>query len=132
MNEQEAKVELVRSFVALINRRNTDALVLLADEQIELVGPRGSGFGRQLLRDWMGRANLSLDTFDAFARGDAFVLSQHGVWHTPTGEVTGEEDTFMHLRVGGEPLRVMLFSRYTTLEEALAKSGLDKGDRIAF
>lgn len=51
----------------------------LSDPNIEVSGPRGSGHGRQLLRDWMARAGLTLETTGAYSRGNRVVLELRGV-----------------------------------------------------
>jgi hypothetical protein len=52
-------LEIVDAWVAAVNERDAERLVSLSDPQIELVGPRGSGSGQQLLRDWLARAELT-------------------------------------------------------------------------
>jgi len=43
------------------------------------VGPRGSGYGHQLRRDWMARAGLTLEIQRTFAREKTVVMAQHGI-----------------------------------------------------
>lgn len=109
------------------NAQDIERLIELSDVNIEIVGPRGSGFGQQLLRDWMARAGLTLETLRAFARGEQIVLEQHGIWRSlETGEVTGDKtlaSTF-HVQAG----RVVRFARYDQLATALAAVGLTEAD----
>ena len=134
MSSQEQRIALINEFVEKINQRDIDGLVALADPNIELTGPRGSGVGHQLLRDWMGRANMTLETFATYARDDMAVLAQHGVWHSAEGEEASRADTFMYFRTGSRPreaLRVVQFARYTDLQEALVQAGLSLDDEVA-
>jgi hypothetical protein len=112
-----------------VNERDIDRLLELSDPEIEVVGPRGSGYGHQLLRDWLGRAGLSLTTQRVFARGDAVVMAQRGVWRSiETGDVTGEADVASRFRV--DRGRVAVFGRYDDLDAALGAAGLSHADAV--
>jgi len=104
-------------------------LVELSAPDIEVVGPRGSGHGYQLLREWLARAGLHLSTLRAFARDNVVVVAQHGVWRSlETGEVTGSRDLASRFRVEGQ--RVVQFARYDDLDVALDEAGLHDSDEI--
>jgi hypothetical protein len=125
----ESPLTIVEAWQEAANRQDIERLLALSDPDIEVVGPRGAGRGHQLLRDWMGRAGLSLTTLRAFARGDIVVLAQHGVWRSAeTGAVIGEQDLASVFRVGGG--RVVHFARYESLDEALGAAGLTDADTI--
>ena len=120
-------VTMVQAWLDAVNTQNIDGLIALSDPNIEIIGPRGSGYGHQLLCDWLGRAGLRLETRRVFARGDAVVVEQHGVWRSvETGDVTGERDIASRFRVDGE--RIVQFARYDSLSEALAEAGLTFAD----
>ena len=120
-------VTMVQAWLDAANTQNVDGLIALSDPNIEIIGPRGSGYGHQLLRDWLGRAGLRLETLRVFARGDAVVVEQHGVWRSgETGDVTGERNIASRFRVDGE--RIVQFARYDSLSEALAEAGLTFAD----
>ncbi|HJT76825.1 MAG TPA: nuclear transport factor 2 family protein, partial [Gemmataceae bacterium] len=86
--QQPNPLAVVRAWQEAANRQDAERLVELSTPDVEVVGPRGSGHGHQLLRDWLGRAGLTLETRRAFTRGDAVVLAQHGVWRSAaTGAV---------------------------------------------
>jgi hypothetical protein len=125
--QHENPLAVVQAWQNAANHQDVQRLLAISDPNIEIVGPRGSGFGHQLLRDWMGRAGLNLTTRRAFVRDDTIVLAQHGVWRSvETGEVIGEADIASQFTVSGE--RVTKFARYDSLDEALTKSGLDQSD----
>ena len=112
------------------NRQDAERLTDLSDPNIEIIGPRGSGYGHRLLRDWLARAGLTLTTTRAFAGGNLVVLAQHGVWRSlETGEITEERDLASHYRVAVG--RVLRFARYDTLAEAFAATGLTETDEIS-
>ncbi|MGH2514856.1 MAG: hypothetical protein ACRDHP_04300 [Ktedonobacterales bacterium] len=116
-------VEIVTAWVAAANAQDIERLIALSDPAIEVGGPRGSGKGSQLLRDWLGRAGLTMETLRTFARGETVVLEQRGVWRSQeTGEVTGERPLASLFVVDGQ--RVIKFMRYDGVDEALAATGL--------
>jgi hypothetical protein len=122
--------EVAEAWQRAANNQDSEHLLALSDPNIELVGPRGSGFGHQLLRDWLGRAGLTLTTLRAFARGNSVILAQHGVWRSSeTGAAIDERDLASHFDVDGE--HVVRFGRYDSLAEALAAAGLSDADAIA-
>jgi hypothetical protein len=121
--------EIAEAWQQAANQQDIDRLLALSDPNIEIVGPRGSGFGHQLLRDWLGRAGLALTTLRAFGRGNTVVLAQHAVWRSAeTNDATSERDLASRFDVEGG--RVVRFARYNSLAEALAASGLNEASTI--
>src|SRR5262245_997116 len=121
--------DVVNLWLDAVNQQDVEALIALSDPDIEVIGPRGSARGHQILRDWPARAGLALRTRRAFARGDAVVLAQRGVWRAPeSGEIVGEADVASAFRVAGE--RVVRYSRHDELTVALKVAGLDESDEL--
>src|SRR5260370_1033426 len=122
----------VRAWQEAANAQDVSRLLELSAPDIEVVGPRGSGFGHQLLRDWLARAGLTLTSLRAFARGDVVVVvEQRGTWRSlDTGEVTGEK-TLASAFVVRDREQVARYARYESLEDALDAAGLDPTDEIA-
>lgn len=120
---------LVLEWQDAANQQDSDRLAELSTPDIEVVGPRGSGHGRQLLREWLARAGLQLTAVRAFARDDVVVLAQRGVWRSvETGAATGERDLASRFRVDGQ--QVAQFARYDSLDLALAEAGLQEADEL--
>ncbi len=120
---------LVQAWQDAANDQNIDRLVELSAPTIEIVGPRGSGYGHQLLRDWLGRAGLHLTTQRAFGRDNVVVVAQHGVWRSlETGAVTGERDLASRFQVDGQ--YIVQFARHDSLADALSAAGLHDSDEI--
>lgn len=127
--QQADAVAVVQAWQEAANRQDGDRLVELSDPHIEIVGPRGSGFGTQLLREWLGRAGLTLETQRIFVRDEVVVVAQHGVWRSvETGDVQGEADLASRFRVVDG--RVVRFARHDQLEQALEAAGLDLTDEL--
>jgi hypothetical protein len=124
---QESPYTIVQAWQDAANRQDLDQLLALSDPQIEVVGPRGSGYGHALLREWMGRAGLTLTALRVFTRGPLVVVAQHAVWRSvETGAVTGEQDLASCFRVGES--RVAQYARYDSLAAALEAAGLTDAD----
>jgi hypothetical protein len=125
----ESPFALVQAWQDAANDQNIDRLIELSAPTIEIVGPRGSGYGHQLLRDWLGRAGLHLTTQRAFVRDNVVVVAQHGVWRSvETGAVTGERDLASRFQVDGQ--RIVQFARHDNLADALSEAGLYEADEI--
>lgn len=124
-----APLTIVQEWQEAANTQNIDRLLELSAPNIEIVGPRGSGFGHQLLRDWMARAGLTLKTLRVFVRGEKVVVEQHGVWRSQeTGEVTGEKVLASAFQV--DDRYVVKFARYDDLNTAFEATGLRQSDEV--
>src|SRR5262245_29150439 len=126
----ETSVSIVQAWQEAVNTQDIERLLELSDPNIEVIGPRGSGYGHSLLRDWLARAGLSFTTLRIFARGHTVVVAQHGVWRSvETGEAIGESDLASRFRV--ENQRVTQFARYDNLDTALKEAELNDSDEIS-
>ena len=124
---------VVRAWHEAMNARDTERLVALAHDDVEVAGPRGVGRGTDLLRAWMdrqaGQAGLHLEARRYFVRGDTVVVDQLAEWRTPaTGEVAeGQEvGSVLIVRDG----RVAAFARHPDLGAALHAAGLGPSDEV--
>jgi hypothetical protein len=127
MDSTEA-VDVALAWQDAANTQDILRLITLSAPDIEIVGPRGSGYGHQLLKEWMARAGLTLTTRRAFARGEHVTVEQTAVWRDPaTGAVTGEKTLASLFRVNDQR-QVSAYARYDTLAEAFAASELDERD----
>ena len=119
----------VQSWQSAANDHNIDQLLAVSDENIEIVGPRGVATGHQVLRDWLARAGLTLETQRFFGQGHAVVAAQHGVWRdVDTGEVKSEAKVASSFRV--ENGKITRYARFDDLSSALADAGLTEADVI--
>lgn len=111
------------------NERGFERLAGLSDPEIELAGPRGSGYGHELLRGWLVRAGLTLETRRILAAGGVVFAGQRGAWWSvETGEFVGEGDVASCFRVTGG--RVVYVSRHD-LGTALEEAGLAYSDELS-
>lgn len=126
MKESNAAVTAL-AWQEAANAQDVDRLLGLSAPDIAIVGPRGTGYGHQLLREWLGRAGLHLATRRIFVRDEAVVMAQHGTWRAAeTGEVTGERAVASVFLVADG--RVVRLARHDDLDGALAEAGLGLDD----
>lgn len=112
MPPTERPLDTARAWQTAANRQDIGTLTALSDPEIEIVGPRGSARGHTILRDWLARAGLSLESRRYFARDDAVVIDQHGIWQSAeSGEIVGEADVTTSFRIAdGRITRIALRS----------------------
>jgi hypothetical protein len=72
--------EVVRQWHAALNGGDLEALVALSAEDVLVGGPRGSGRGTQLLREWFGRAGVRLVPRATYEDGNTVVVEQLASW----------------------------------------------------
>jgi hypothetical protein len=97
-----------------------------SDPKIEIVGPRGSAFGHDVLRQWLERAGLSLSPLRSFQRDQTVIVAQHAEWHSVESEIVGQADVASVFRIGNG--KVLFYARFDSLEEALQDGGLTEDD----
>ncbi len=123
-------VDVAAAWQAAANAQDVDTLLALSDPNIEIAGPRGSGVGHQLLREWIARAGLTLSTLRVFARGDTVVFAQRGIWRSmDSGGVTGERSlaSLFQIRDG----HIVKVARFDDLAAACGAAGLGSSEEIA-
>ncbi|HEX2323756.1 MAG TPA: nuclear transport factor 2 family protein [Chloroflexota bacterium] len=125
----EAAAVLVAGFHQALNGGDVERLVGLAREDVELVGPRGTARGVELLREWVGRAGITLTPRRTFARGQTVVVEEDASWRDPhTGEAQEAQvvATAFDLREG----RIARISRLPDLKSALRAAGMEARDEV--
>lgn len=121
---------LVQDWQDAVNNRDEHRLLELSTPDIEVVGPRGSGYGSQLLLDWLSRAGLHLTTLRTFVHNNVVVVAQHAVWHdVGSGALIGEADIASRFRIEGN--RISQYARYDRLDMALSVAKLRYADEIS-
>lgn len=99
-NRPATPIDVVYAWEQAVNTLAVERALELSHPYIEIVGPRGVAKGRDVLRDWLSRAGLSLETRRSFARDAAVVNSQHGVWRdVESGDVVSEAAVASHYKV---------------------------------
>jgi limonene-1,2-epoxide hydrolase len=122
-----SSIDTVRAWLAAVNTGDVEAALALTAPDVAIVGPRGVGRGHAVLRAWMGHAGATFATRAAYARGDAVVIAQHGVWRDlATAAVVGEADVATRFVV--RDAQVAELERYADLTAALVAAALSLED----
>jgi hypothetical protein len=123
------ELDNVMAWHEALNAGDAERAASLAHSEVEIGGPRGSARGRQVLKDWIGRANVSLEPLRSFKRGGTVVVEEAATWSVAqTGETVGAATVATVFKLDGG-LVTGIF-RHDGLEDALRRAGLDVSDEI--
>ena len=123
------ELETVLAWHEALNAGDAERVASLSHREVEIGGPRGSARGRQVLKDWVGRANVRLEPLRSSQRGETVVVEEAASWRdAQTGETTGAATVATVFQLDGG-LVAGIF-RYDGLEDALRRAGLDGSDEI--
>ena len=119
------EVRVVGDWHAALNAGDADRLVALSHPDVEVGGPRGTGHGAELLREWVARAGILIEPRRTFHRAETVIVEGEAKWRdTETGQPTGGQTVGSVFVVqDGLVSRVV---RYPDLASALLAAGLDE------
>ena len=122
-------IAVVMAWHDALNGGDADGLAALTDDEVEVLGPQGSGHGVALVRAWAEGAGVRLVPGRVFRRGIAVVVEQRATWRSSETGQEGEPSTVAtaFLVVDGKVRRA---ARYDDLAAALAAAGLDEVDEV--
>jgi ketosteroid isomerase-like protein len=121
--------ETVFAWHEALNAGDADRLAALSDPDVEVGGPRGQARGRQVLKDWVGRANVTLAPLRSFHSGRNVVVEEAATWRgAETGETIGEATVATVFKVEGGLVAAVV--RHDSLEDALQSVGLEGSDSV--
>ena len=125
----DERVAVIQAWHEALDRGDVEGVLALCDENIEVGGPRGSGYGREVVRDWLARSGIRLEPRRWFAGDEEIVVEQMATWpatepdQPPTPVVIASV-----FQVADGLVRRMV--RYDTLDAALAMTGLTPRDEV--
>ena len=120
---------VVRAFHQHLNAHDVPSVLDLASDDIRVGGPRGSGEGKHLLEEWVGRANISMEPTRWFHNDDTVVVEQLATWHdATTGEETGSQTVASAFVIADG--RIASIARYGFLGEAVNAMNMDEANEI--
>jgi hypothetical protein len=123
------EVEAVLAWHDALNAGDPERVASLSHPDVEVGGPRGPARGRQVLRDWVARANVRLEPLRLFRRDQTVVAEEVATWSDAgTGETIGEATVATAFELD-DGLVAGVF-RHDGLEEALRGADLDRSDEI--
>ena len=73
--------DAVLAWHAAVNAGDVAGVLSLSSDDVEVGGPRGSGRGADLLRDWFLRAGVRLEPTQTFVEDHTVVVEQSAQWH---------------------------------------------------
>jgi ketosteroid isomerase-like protein len=123
------EVHIVHDWHEALNGGDADQLAELSHTDVQVGGPRGSGHGTRLLREWVDQANIRLEPRRFFHRAETVVVEEEAEWRSAqTGEVTGNQTVGSVFVVrDGRVARVM---RYDDPAGALQAAKLDGSHEV--
>ena len=116
-------VETVQAWHDAVNARDVEAAVALCTADVQVVGPKGTGAGHDLMRAWLTRSGISLEPQHPLREVDGRVLVHEvAQWHTagqaPVGApVERPVDTWVVFAASEG--RLTSVARYETEDDAL-------------
>jgi hypothetical protein len=122
-----AALETVRAWQDAVSAANLERAFALSAEDIEVGGPRGSGRGHQLVRDWVARTGIALEPLRVFQGGGVVVVEQRASWKLPDGSSSTQVVATVFKVEGAVVTSVV---RYDSLDDALAAAGLRVDDAV--
>jgi hypothetical protein len=126
---QRDAIAIVQAFHDHLNNREVASLLDLAADDLRVGGPRGSGEGKYLLEEWVGRASITLAPQRWFRHNDTVVVEQLATWRDPaTGAETGSQTvaTVFDVREG----YISGIYRYGFVGEAVHSVNMDESHEI--
>lgn len=119
------EVRVIWDWYEALNAGDADRLVALSHPGVEVGGPRGTGSGTELLREWVARAGVCIEPSRVFHRAETVVVEGEARWRdADTGRPTGGQTVGSVFVVrDGLVSRVI---RYPDLASALLAAGLDE------
>ncbi len=124
-------IAVVAAWHDAVNTGDATRLAAVLDDDVELLGPRGTSTGRAVVIDWLARAGITLDPRRFFGREGRVVVEQRAIWRDPETGQPGEPQTVAStFLVDVDTGRVCHIARYGDLTTALATADLDASDEI--
>ncbi|WP_300016940.1 nuclear transport factor 2 family protein [Pseudonocardia sp.] len=118
------QLETIERWHAAVNEGDAQGAGTLCTADVEVGGPRGSGFGRELVVEWVGHAGIRLDPVRWFCGPGGAVVEQDARWAAddrPTRLATA-------FRMSGGRISGVL--RHPDVADALAQLGLAASDEV--
>jgi hypothetical protein len=121
---------VVEEWLGAVNRGDSQRVEQLSAENVEIVGPRGSARGRQVLAEWMRRAGFTAEALRWFCGPDGqVVVEQEARWSgAANGAELGRARVASQFVVSGGT--VAYYQRHDSLLPALAAAGLDDAAEV--
>lgn len=138
---QLVPLEVVESWHSAVDARDVERLCTLASQDVEIVGPRGTGRGHAVLRQWFRRGGLTAEPLRWFCGSRGFVVvEQRGRWFSPEAVTVEDSGRWFIPDTTSERIvatafsvlagRVVRYQRFEKLRDALAATQLSDDDEV--
>jgi ketosteroid isomerase-like protein len=117
-------LDIVRAWHDLLNAGDAEAVLALATDDVRVGGSRGSGTGKDLLREWVQWNRATVTVERVAMRGDTVVVDQMREWTTRSGMGNARQGMATSFRIAGG--KIVAVARYEHFGAAMNKSGLDE------
>lgn len=125
MNGSAPELRVVGEWHEALNAGDADRLVALPHPGVEVGGPRGTGQGAELLREWVARAGIRIEPRRAFHRTETVVVEGEARWRDGETGRMGEGQRLDSMFVFWDGL-VSRVVRHPDLASALLAAGVDE------
>jgi ketosteroid isomerase-like protein len=116
------EIQTVIAWHDALNAGDAERLLALSHPNVEVGGPRGRARGTQILREWVGRADIRLEPGRSFGEAGTVVVEQGAEWQSADpGNVQSVASVF----VVSDGL-VTSVVRYSDLASALRAANVDE------
>ena len=120
----EGTIKIADQWTRKVNERDIKGVLEVSDPHIELVGPRGTAEGHDILEQWIKESGIKMETKGHYAKGNEVICVQKATWENQNGHVTIY--TFMEIKNG----KVHRLGRYDTLDDAFGQCQLSEEDKV--
>lgn len=125
----DGQLGIIERWHEAVNLGDARAAGALCTADVEVGGPRGSGFGRDLVVEWVGHAGIRLEPVRWFCGAEAAVVEQDARWvDAENGGLTPATRLATAFRVRDGLISGVL--RHPDAGSALVQVGLGEADEV--
>jgi hypothetical protein len=121
--------ETVLTFHDHFNAGRVDEVLNMATEDVAVGGGRGSGNGRQLLNEWIGRKTTTLTPQRWFEKDNLVVVEELVEWRSRDGDRITDR-TVWGMAFVVEDGKITRIGRYADVGEAVTTTGMFESDEV--
>lgn len=122
------QLDIIERWHVAVNGGDAQAAAALCTARVEVGGPSGSGFGRDLVVEWVGHAGIQLAPVRWFCGAQGAVVEQDARWVDGEHRLTAPTRLATAFRMEGGRISSVL--RRPDADSALALLGLGPADEV--
>ncbi|WP_291914797.1 nuclear transport factor 2 family protein [Chitinophaga sp. CB10] len=126
---KEKILETIENWHNALNAKDKNHLAGLVKEDVKMVGPKGDVKGKNIMLDWVDRANITLTPKRYFLLDNTVIVEETAVWHE--AETGKESNTAIVAPVFVlENGLITSIHRHDSLHKAFESTGLNEKNLI--